>query len=52
MATGWIAEADSAVDGIVAVEAGNALAAFLCVERFVDEAEANVDGPGIAIGWT
>lgn len=52
MATGWIAEADSAVDGIVAVEAGNALAAFLCVEGFIDKAESNVDGSGTTIGWT
>ena len=52
MATGWIAEADSAVDGIVAVEAGNALAAFLCVEGFIDKAESNVDGSGITIGRT
>jgi hypothetical protein len=52
MAAGWVAEAHCTVNGIVAVEASNALAAFRCVEGFVDEAEANLDGSGITIGWT
>jgi hypothetical protein len=43
---------DRTVNGIVAVEAGNPLAAFLCVEGIVNEAEANIDISSRTIGWT
>jgi hypothetical protein len=52
MATSRVAEADRAVNGIIAMEVSHALAAFLCVESIVNEAEANVDGRGRTIRWT
>lgn len=52
MTASRVAEADHTVNGILAMEVCNALAAFLCVESFVNQAKAHFDCPSRTIRGT